>query len=229
MKVRIKFAKYGAMKFIGHLDMMRYFQKAMRRAQIDIAFSEGFSPHMIMSFALPLGVGVTSEAEYMDIEIRTPISSKEAVMRLNEVMAEGVRVLSFCEIPQGKASNAMTLVGAARYLAKFCADPLPDSVIEQFLSQEQIIVTKTTKSGEREENIRPMIFDLHNAPDGCIDLTLAAGSAANLKPELAAKSLFCFAGCGQIPPALQIHRRELYTLSGDRLISLEELGRDIEL
>ena len=51
LKVRVKFAKQGAMKFIGHLDIMRYFQKAIRRADIDVAYSEGFSPHMIMSFA----------------------------------------------------------------------------------------------------------------------------------------------------------------------------------
>ena len=64
------------MKFIGHLDIMRYFQKAIRRAGIDIAYTEGFSPHMVMSFANPLGVGLTSDGEYFDIEIRTPISSK---------------------------------------------------------------------------------------------------------------------------------------------------------
>ena len=64
MNIRIKFRKYGAMKFISHLDVMRYFQKAMRRAGIDICFSEGFSPHMIMSFAAPLGVGLTSGGEY---------------------------------------------------------------------------------------------------------------------------------------------------------------------
>ena len=89
MKVRVKFAKEGAMKFIGHLDIMRYFQKAIKRAGIDVAYSEGFSPHMIMSFAAPLGVGVTSTAEYFDMEINMPISGKEAVKRLNEVMVEG--------------------------------------------------------------------------------------------------------------------------------------------
>ena len=61
MNIRIKFKKYGVMKFIGHLDIMRYFQKSMRRAHIDIAYSEGFSPHQIMSFAAPLGVGLESE------------------------------------------------------------------------------------------------------------------------------------------------------------------------
>ena len=56
MKLRIKFSKHGSMKFIGHLDIMRYFQKAIRRSEIDVAYSEGFSPHQKMSFAAPLGV-----------------------------------------------------------------------------------------------------------------------------------------------------------------------------
>ena len=95
MKIRIKFRKYGIMKFIGHLDIMRYFQKAMRRADIDICYSSGFSPHMIMSFASPLGVGLTSDGEYLDIEIGNEQSSASAVKRLNAVMAEGVEVLSY--------------------------------------------------------------------------------------------------------------------------------------
>ena len=77
LNIRIKFRKYGAMKFISHLDVMRYFQKAIRRAKIDICFSEGFSPHMIMSFASPLSLGVTSEAEYMDIRVKNASSSGE--------------------------------------------------------------------------------------------------------------------------------------------------------
>ena len=72
MKVRIKFTKEGPMKFVGHLDTMRYFQKAIRRAELPIAFSGGYSPHMIMSFANPLGIGITSEGEYFDIELKEP-------------------------------------------------------------------------------------------------------------------------------------------------------------
>ena len=68
MKLRIKFSKHGVLKFIGHLDVMRYFQKAIRRAGIDICYSSGFSPHQVMSFAAPLGVGLESNGEYMDIE-----------------------------------------------------------------------------------------------------------------------------------------------------------------
>ena len=79
LKARIKFRKYGIMRFIGHLDVMRFFQKAMRRANIPIAFTGGYSPHMIMSFAQPLGVGLTSDGEYLDIELTESISSEDAV------------------------------------------------------------------------------------------------------------------------------------------------------
>ena len=68
MKLRIKFIKKGQIKFIGHLDVMRYFQKALRRAEVDVAYSSGFSPHQIMSFASPLGVGLESNGEYFDVE-----------------------------------------------------------------------------------------------------------------------------------------------------------------
>ena len=70
MKARIKFRKYGVLRFIGHLDVMRYFQKVMRRADIPIAFTGGYSPHMIMSFASPLGIGLESDGEYLDIDCK---------------------------------------------------------------------------------------------------------------------------------------------------------------
>ena len=71
---------------------MRYFQKAMRRADIDICYSEGFSPHQIMSFAAPLGVGITSDGEYLDIEVHESKSTKEAMADLNATMVEGVEI-----------------------------------------------------------------------------------------------------------------------------------------
>ena len=77
MKLRIKFRKYGAVRFIGHLDLMRFFQKMIRRADIDIAYSQGFSPHQIMSFAAPLGVGLESNGEYVDVEMNSVTTSMD--------------------------------------------------------------------------------------------------------------------------------------------------------
>ena len=103
------------MKFIGHLDIMRYFQKSMRRAHIDIAYSEGFSPHQIMSFAAPLGVGITSDGEYLDIEVNSTLSSKESIDALNQVMVDGISILEYKKLPD-MAKTSMSLVAAADYL-----------------------------------------------------------------------------------------------------------------
>ena len=106
------------MKFIGHLDLMRYFQKAMRRADVDIAYSGGYSPHQIMSFASPLGLGATSVGEYMDIEVNSTRPSKEMVTALNQVMVEGIEILSYRVLPE-ESKNAMSLVAGADYMVVF--------------------------------------------------------------------------------------------------------------
>ena len=98
MKIRIKFKKWGCMKFIGHLDMMRFFQKAIRRANIDIKYSEGYSAHQIMSFAAPLGVGITSDGEYFDIEVLSTESSQKSLDALNAQMVDGVEVTGYARL-----------------------------------------------------------------------------------------------------------------------------------
>ena len=124
MKLRVKFSKHGALRFIGHLDVMRYFQKAIRRAGIDIAYSTGFSPHQIMSFAAPLGVGLESNGEYMDIEVCSLTSTQEFVDALNAQMADGIKVLEVKLLPDN-AGNAMASVAAARYTVAFRKEYYP--------------------------------------------------------------------------------------------------------
>ena len=181
MKVRIKFRKYGVLRFIGHLDVMRFFQKVMRRADIPIAFTGGFSPHMIMSFASPLGIGLESDGEYLDIELREPIDSGIAVRRMNEVTVEGIEVLSFRQIAEEKKMTGMTILAAADYLISpkpgitesgsqtsgmvsddaHTAGTLPDHWQERFTSfmnQDEIRVIKQTKRSEKEVDIRPLIY-----------------------------------------------------------------------
>lgn len=134
MKVRIKFSKQGNLRFVGHLDIMRYFQKANRRAELPIAYSEGYSPHQIMSFAAPLGMGLEGLAEYFDIrltdEAEGQLSSDEAVRRLNAQMAEGMEILSFLRIPDD-TKNCMSTVHAADYRAHFLPDKgAPDPLFQ---------------------------------------------------------------------------------------------------
>ena len=233
MNIRIKFRKYGPMKFISHLDVMRYFQKVIRRAGIDICFSEGFSPHMIMSFASPLGVGLTSDAEYVDIRVNTTTSSAEALRCMNETMAEGMEVVSFRLLPEN-SKNAMSIVAAADYEVRFREGCEPEygwlDRWQEFLSQQEIRIVKETKKGPQEVDIRPWIHD-RSMTGGGLFLQVSAGSVHNLKPELLMDAFGAWAGMDIPASALLVHRKEIYADQGtegkQKLIPLEGLGGDI--
>ena len=234
MKARIKFRKNGVMKFIGHLDIMRYFQKAIRRAEIPIAFTSGYSPHMIMSFANPLGVGLTSDGEYFDIELTESIASKEAVRRLNEQMVDGMEIVSFVQIPDDKKSKGMSIVAGADYLSSVKNGNLPEDLaekLEAFYAQNEICVVKKTKKSEKEVDIRPMIYKLE-CRDGKIYMRVAAGSVQNLKPELVTEAFVRYLGMEADAVTFTHHRLETFAESEDAdgktvLVPLDALGTEI--
>ncbi len=234
MKARIKFRKNGVMKFIGHLDIMRYFQKAIRRAEIPIAFTSGYSPHMIMSFANPLGVGLTSDGEYFDIELTESIASKEAVRRLNEQMVDGMEIVSFVQIPDDKKSKGMSIVAGADYLSSVKNGSLPEDLaekLEAFYAQNEICVVKKTKKSEKEVDIRPMIYKLE-CRNGGIYMRVAAGSVQNLKPELVTEAFVRYLGMEADAVTFTHHRLETFAESEDAdgktvLVPLDALGTEI--
>ncbi|WP_333651734.1 TIGR03936 family radical SAM-associated protein [Lacrimispora sp.] len=219
MKLRIKFSKQGPVKFVGHLDIMRYFQKAMRRADIDIKYSEGFSPHQVMSFAAPLGVGLTSNGEYMDIEVNSMTDCQTLMDQLNGTMAEGIKVTD-CRLLDDKAKNAMSLVAAADYTLTFREGKEPEDVeaffkgLLEFISQEQIFTIKKTKKGEREVDLKASIHEL-SVKDGIIFMKVSAGSADNLKPELVMERYYQWRGQECPEFAFHIQREEVYGNTGD--------------
>ncbi|WP_313339433.1 TIGR03936 family radical SAM-associated protein [Lacrimispora sp.] len=219
MKVRIKFIKHGPVKFIGHLDIMRYFQKAIRRAEIDIKYSEGFSPHQVMSFAAPLGVGLTSNGEYMDIEVNSMTDTKTMMDQLNAVMVEGISVTD-CHVLDERAKNAMSLVAAADYTLTFREGKEPADLegffqgLSEFMKQSEILITKKTKKGEKEVDIKAGIYEL--SVDGeRIFMKVSSGSADNLKPELVMEAYYQFLGLTLPEFAFHIQREEVYGNTGD--------------
>ncbi|HKL80745.1 MAG TPA: TIGR03936 family radical SAM-associated protein [Mobilitalea sp.] len=171
MKVRIKFQKFGAMKFVGHLDEMRYFQKAFRRAGTDNEYTKGFSPHQIMSFAAPLGVGLTSDSEYMDLQLLSSDTPEVMMERINAVMTEGFRIISFNFLLEReedrKNVTAMALVSSADYMVSLKDGYSVMEVINtpekfqkafsEFINRKEIIIDKKTKTSEMAVDIRPMI------------------------------------------------------------------------
>ena len=235
MKARIKFRKYGVLRFIGHLDVMRFFQKLMRRADIPIAFTGGYSPHMIMSFASPLGIGLTSDGEYLDIELTAPVDSREDVKRMNEECVEGIEIISIRQISDEKKMTGMTILAAADYLISVKKGALPENWKEafaDFMAQREICVIKQTKRSEREEDIRPLIFRWEIQGEN-IWLQLAAGSRNNLKPDLVMDTFLSVCAIPEDSVSFAYHRLEMYADKGKdgerNLVSLESLGQEISM
>lgn len=235
MKVRVKFKKHGAIRFIGHLDVMRFFQKTIRRAELDIAYSAGFSPHQIMSFASPLGVGLESNGEYMDIELNTVTTSEDMIARLNKASIPGIEIIAMKELPEG-AGNAMASVAAAGYTVRFREGREPNfdyaSKLEEFLSKEQILITKETKKSTIEMDLKPGIYEFKANEDGSLYLLVDASSSGNIKPGMVIEKLLTEYGDTLKENALLITREETYTNLAKpnkkrRLVPLDAIGSDI--
>lgn len=238
MKARIKFSKTGSMRFIGHLDVMRYFQKAFRRADIAMSYSQGFSPHQLMSFASPLGIGLSSDAEYLDIVLEDGGPVADFVERLNAVMNDEIRVREFT-ILEEESKTSMAVLAACDYLVtvksgrtSFLTEKsLRKEAVRRFVARDAIEIVKKTKRSEKLVDIRENIYKLTDDRDefeaftgsryGEITLNteeylpvlymqLTAGSIINIKPELVVEAL-----CTQEEKeydgfSYQIHRLEMY-------------------
>lgn len=234
MKTRIRFTKTGSVKFIGHLDCMRFFQKAIRRAKLDVAYSKGYSPHQLMSFASPLGVGVTSDGEYLDVEFHSlpSMSLPELAEYLNQFLTDEIFVTEVEIMPDG-FKNSMSLLRAADYVVIEKEDgvfPEDFSVKwQQFMQQEQIVVTKKTKKSEKQMDLKPHVYAwgldqtafeqktkeaygvIHSEYTGNrIFMQLTSGSETNIKPELVMDAFYAYCAAEYRPYSYQVHRLQMY-------------------
>lgn len=230
MRVRIKFSKHGVVKFIGHLDMMRFFQKAIRRAGIDVTYSGGFSPHQIMSFAAPLGVGLCSNGEYLDIEINSHQGQEDMIRRLNQAMVDGIKIENIVALGEN-VGNAMASVAAASYTIEWKKGyTLPDNLPEKcstFFNREQILVTKQTKKSTLSMDLKPGIFEFTGSSHS-IYLLVDASSSGNVKPSLLLEEFYRYYELPFDHNSIQITREETYTRvkqeGKECFVSLDQVG-----
>jgi len=181
---RIRFGRKGPVRYLGHLDMMRYFQKAVLRSGIPAKYTEGFHPHQIMSFAYPLGVSMETEGDYMDLELTEEAAPEELVRRLNAVMREGIFVLSAVLLPE-KAANAMASVAAADYRLEIVngggpdETPFPEAPLRS--AAEKLLALSSITVGEKQKEIRPGIYALE-CEGSALRMCLSSGSRLNVRP-----------------------------------------------
>ena len=176
--VRIKFSKVGSLQFISHLDLNRTMKTVMIRAGIPIKYSEGFNPHPKMVFALPLSVGAESITELLDFKITRPMSKAELTERLNNAFPPEMRVLDAYQ-PDSKFVSI-------RY-AEYELENDEDFSLEP-LEQDEIVLLKRTKSGEKLTDIKPMIHS-YKKEGNKLTCVLSASPDQYLNPDYIAKVL----------------------------------------
>jgi len=221
--IRVRYQKQDLIRFCSHLDLIRIFERAFRRAKIKLAFSQGFNPHPRIAYGPPLAVGFTSDVEYMDIHYHRD-SEQDIKSSLNRNLPEGLRILEIRNL-YGKHQSLASIINRAEYdviLSKPFDHSYLNTRISEFLEREQLIVERQRKDALQQIDIRPFIESIvRNEEDGKLhfSLNIINGSTARVQEILSALLSLTddeIALC-------RIHRSNLFIQYGDVKVTPMEI------
>ena len=226
MRMMVVFEKGFTLRHIGHLDLMRTMQRALRRSGLPLLYSQGFNPHIELSFASPLGVGVVGMREVMDIPLTEEVSEATFMEKLCGAVPSCVKIHRARSISK-EFPTLMALVAASRYTLQFPTENGGKQIsqkLPEFLALEEYTAMRKTKSGENLCNIRPFVLEAEASQKE--DVTeifsvLGASQQGTLKPSLFAKCLQDFAEVEQVP-YVAIREEILCRLKDGTLVRMED-------
>lgn len=206
--VRLKFRKVGRLQYISHLDLQRTFMRVIVRACVPAWYTKGFNPHAKLVFSTPLSVGSESEYEFLDLRMDRDMSPEEIMKRLNAELTDELRITD-AYVPDSDFSE----IAYATYDINICTEGATKELaakIKNLLSESPLIITKKTKSGEKDIDIVPLIKEADvGFANGVIVIgtTLSASVGDFLNPELLINGLKSKCGILSGDPT-----REWYTI-----------------
>ncbi len=208
-RLRIKFSRGEELKFLSHLDLMRLWERAMRRARIPLAYSQGYTPHPQLSLAAPLAVGVTSEAELMDVYLSRWTTPQFFQARVKEQLPRGIQLLEVWQIGL-KVPALQTQVKAAEYKVELETDKSTREIqqsLEALLKTEKLPWQHMRDTGPRHYDLRALIQDLwlieHRDSVCVLGMKLRCDEQGSGRPEQVTRAL------GFPQPPRSIHRTSL--------------------
>ena len=227
MRMMVVFEKGAPLRHIGHLDLMRTVQRALRRSNLPVKYSNGFNPHIRLSFAAPLSVGVVGMRELMEVPVEDGLTEEAFVTRMNAVLPSCLQI-RFCRTVPDEFPALMSLVAGADYEIRFeksLAGQKAAESFEVFMGLEHYIAQRRTKSGENPCDIRPFVVSgscIEKDDEFVISLRTIATSAGMLKPSLWFDSLCDFAECDEVNH--MIYRKNILAKAADdSLVPMEEV------
>lgn len=220
MKMLVIFEKSERLRHIGHLDLMRAMQRALRRSGLPIAFSQGFNPHVLLNFAAPLSVGMPGKREIMEVPLSKGVCEGDFKKMLSAALPKDLPCIAVRSVDDRHPAPMASLT-AATYSVQF--ESLPENFSEtlhRFMAQTEIPAIRKTKTGMKPCDIRPMIHETL-LEGNTLYMTLSLCEKATCKPDLFLQSLFEFAG--QERPAALITRQQLLGGEAPGFMPLEML------
>ena len=229
MRYVIKFTKGEDIKFIGHLDLMRTIQRIIKRSGLPVEYSKGFNPHMSLSIAQPLSVGVYSDGEYLDLVLTEELSCEDVINKLNEsapptikfIHANSVKIIENVKrLPQ-----AMALLDGARYTIKLKLNSEENVELEMLktLNESKWEIVKKSKKGEKLTDIKPLVKEFKfwiKDSELVINTLIATGSRENLSADLLVSYLKEHVGNIKEDTFVNIKREEMYILNNNKYVPL---------
>lgn len=212
---RLRFARTDAAIWLGHLDMMRTFERSLRRAKLPVTYSGGFNPRPELVFALPAAVGIATEHDYLDVPLAIPHDPVDIVDRLNTALPPGISVSEAWALPEG-SKNMMGLVREADYRLEFKGAAATAACLTEAAS---LSVTKISKGKERDVDLRPLIIHaIAGIHTDALLVRCLAGSANNLRMDNLCDALVQYCGIDrQIIDDAYLVREELYILQDGKV------------
>lgn len=213
IKYRLEFSKTDRMIFIGHLDLLKFLQRTMKRAKLPIGYSWGYNPHQLITFAIPLPLGMSSVGEIVDIQLTRRMDCDEIRDILNANLPEGISVLQVIELEFRAVSCAAAVAYADYCITLDKKYDNFDEIINKVLEKTEIYIERTVKKKTKTVDIRPLIRNI------CVDNTgdvtefncnIAAGSQGNLKPEVLLEYIYSLMGESLDMVRIDILRGTLY-------------------
>jgi radical SAM-linked protein len=204
-RLRVKFRRGRELKFISHLDLMRLWIRALRRARISVMYSEGFSPHPKISLAAPLSVGITGEGEFMDLVVSKPTTPHWFMTTMNHQLPPGVEILEVYAISPSVPS-LQSQVSTAQYRVEVTTDKTRQEIetdIQKLLALEHLPWHHERDTGRRDYDLRVLIEDIWVADykdNVCIlDMELRCDVGGSGRPEQVVTAL----GFNERPKSIQ--------------------------
>ena len=224
MRLIICFKKSDNAKYISHLDLQRTVDRALRRSGVDVSYSEGFNPHIQMSFAFALKVGLMSDNEYLEVAVQDSVDVLDAEKRIKESFPKGIEV-NWVKKKKENVKKLMASVAMARYdilIHQPCDISKIKSAIDEILALDEMILEKKTKKGTRTFDTRPLIYKLSVDEKNCkIDALLSAQQLDTLDPKLLFNKIMLVAEQNY---EYTITRNNLYTIVDKKVYPLSFLA-----